>query len=134
MTQINEKSNSNLKSIERLKFGKWYQSGLIVSADWIAGGNFEGQISRNYLKFIENTNIVEFRSDLLAKRFETPKTGKIVYGKYYGNNDKGALDVIFENFRMLGFVLGLNNEYIAFDAKYENLKYRKTIGYELLNS
>ncbi len=123
--------NSRLKSIEKIRFGEWYQSSLIVSADWVGGGNFEGQISRHYLKFIEDSNIVEFRSDLLGIRFGKPKSGEVILGNYNGT-DKGAIRVELEGMGMIGFILGPNNEYIAFDVKYENINYRTTNGYELL--
>lgn len=124
--------NSKLKSIERLTFGRWYQSSLMVSADWIGGGHFEGQISRSYLRFINDSNVVELRSKILGIRFGNPKIGNLLLGNYFGD-ENGAIRVYYNGAEMLGFVLGPNNEYIAFDVKYENMSNRITIGYELVN-
>ena len=128
---IKDKEDRNhFKSINRVVYDEWYQSGLSANVDWIAGGNFDGSISRLYLKFVSDTNIAELRGDILCRMGGRPKTGVIVKGTFE-DGGQGAINVIFEGRGMRGFVLGDNNEFIAFDVYFSNFEHRKTEAFEL---
>lgn len=120
-----------LTSIERLVRDQWYQSGIYASVDWVAGGNFEGGLYRKYLRFLADSSIVEYRIDKLCERGGQARTGEIFTGKY-GSSYKGSISIVLKDYRLNGFVLGDNNEYIACEIEYFGERRRATEGYELV--
>lgn len=119
-----------LKSIERLVRDEWYQSGLMASVDWVAGGNFDGYIYRKLLKFQSNSNIVELKHEIVESRGEYYGNKNTIIGSY-SSSYKGSISVSFDDFSMNGFVLGKKNEFIAFDYMRDRLQLPLKEAYKL---
>lgn len=119
------------KSLDKLHYDRWYQSGLKASVDWVAGGNFEGSISMSFIRFLKGTDMVEIRTDRISDRGGSKTRGTVIQGKFT-DGGKGAINLKFKNRSMRGFVLGRDDEYIAFESFFPGIKYSITEAYVII--
>ena len=108
-----------------------YLGGISASVDWVAGGNFDGYVYKNSLKFIKENQQVILQTEILDKsRYdEEIQSGEIIGN--FGFSDHKTITCIFGERRMRGKILGQKKEYIAFSIFHPNVKYPVEECYEM---
>lgn len=119
-----------VKSIDQIVYDSWYQSGILASVDWVAGGNFDGGIYQYHLKFLKKDNKVVMKITEIVYRRKWLKPDKLLQGKF-DTSYKGSIKLSFDDFTMNGFVLGEHGRYIAFDLSFKGTNRHYAQAYEL---
>jgi len=106
-----------------IKYDSEYFEGITAPyIDWVGGGNFDGYLIQKSLIFRELDNKVELHSKVInAKRYDG-NVSDIVLTGYYREIEKETLKLSFDNFEMLGKILGDNKDIIAFSVWDKTLK------------
>ncbi|MCX6180352.1 MAG: hypothetical protein NT150_00295 [Bacteroidetes bacterium] len=100
--------------LEKLIYDIDYEGRLKTQVDWIAGGNFDGYILREYLRFSKTDNTVKRITRVIdSSRYDGIIESTEIKGTFY-ETDKATITCKFENFEMRGKILGDKNQYIAF--------------------
>lgn len=106
-----------------IKYDSEYFEGVTAPhIDWIAGGNFDGYLIQKSLIFRELDHKVELHSKVInAQRYDGNVSDTVLTG-HYRETENETLSLSFDNFKMLGKILGDNNDIMAFSVWGETLK------------
>ena len=118
--------------IAKLVFNVDYKGSLFASVDWIAGGNFDGYIIRNSIRFIKENNIVIRTQTVVDKsRYDDDINSSEISGTYF-ESGHATISCVFEKFEMRGKILGDKNQFIAFSLYSRENNISRTECYELV--
>jgi hypothetical protein len=125
----NIKRTNKKMSIVKIVFGKEYIGNLEGRADWVAGGNFDGYIKQSTLVFHSNKTVIKKTNIVDDTRYDGVVQGNESIGRY-SETDKKAIECEFDNFSMLGYILGGEHQYLIFTVISKKNNYTSTECYQ----
>lgn len=103
--------------IPHLQYDEDYYGPLSASVDWVAGGNFDGYVYQQRLRFSEKDQKVTLFYDIIdASRYDSKVDAGSVEGHYQATDHETITCSIGET-TLRGVLLGPNKSIIAFSRR-----------------
>ncbi len=102
--------------LQRIQQDQEYLGPLLCLVDWVAGGNFDGYVYQQRLRFLGDGQTVTLTTTIVDdSRYDGNRTGSSVNGRYLAG-DHGTILCNFDGLSMRGVVLGKANELLVFTS------------------
>jgi hypothetical protein len=114
-----------------LRYNRDYLGPLSARVDWVAGGNFDGYLYQQSLRFARRGSVAWLRTKIVdASRYDDVATDSVIEGEY-ACTDHGTITCTFGSTRMRGVLLGKGLKTIAFSQMHPQMKQIEPICFTL---